>query len=102
MNEVKHTPLPWRTVKHPQIGYSEIEGVDQYVVATFDPAENVNDEANAAFIVKAVNNHYTLTEQRDELLAVLRLVKYNSDADQFSRIVQDKINAAIAKAEGKS
>ena len=106
MNEVKHTPTPtpWFIGAYGEVMQTsgvEFGGMEVKVNGFALQGSEIAKE-NTAFIVKAVNSHYTLTEQRDELLAALRLVKQNSDPDQFSRITQDKINAAIAKAEAKS
>ena len=82
--EKKHTPLPWaqshREVtdrKYSTQVYSEsgetIATIHWYPMPeTPDGVIGTYREGNAALIVKAVNNHYTLTEQRDELLAALK------------------------------
>jgi len=70
MNEVKHTKLPWK-LKDTRYGMF-IDCEKNYCVASTTDRSDQSNDANAAFIVKAVNNHYTLTEQRDELLAALK------------------------------
>lgn len=72
-NKIKHTPLPWQNGKNggghtgifnkrsnaiAVLGYGQDEEFFEYPKA----------EANAAFIVRACNNHYKLLEALDQLL----------------------------------
>jgi len=100
----KHTPLPWETTHdlndtfNTQIWNSGTETL----IADCDMLNGQSaktSQANAAFIVKAVNCHY-------ELLEALKMVR---DADEDCKkdglprwctdIARAKIDAAIAKAE---
>jgi hypothetical protein len=59
--KTKHTPTPWEEIsgsiyQHPSIGAAHIAGMDRSEHLT-KPTER---DANAAFIVKAVNNHERL------------------------------------------
>lgn len=62
MTQDKHSPLPWKTTN----GYYGpiIDCPDgQERVCTVDGARSPDEkEANAAFIVRACNNHYQLVE----------------------------------------
>jgi len=118
MNEVKHTPLPWlcEMVKTSsgrayRIGAGEMltAGVGGCIIYDDYPSVAENErQQNAAFILKAVNNHYTLTEQRDELLKQLKGVLHCLDkkqAESFNRLfpaLKPCIENAVTKAEGKS
>ena len=81
-----HTPTPWKVGEE-----YEILGPNEKVVATtYHNRPEV--EANAAFIVRAVNAH-------EELLEALR---YVVDSGESYERVQEIAVQAIAKAEGRS
>lgn len=94
---MKHTPTPWRTVA----GYGGINviGANEYGVALVHQLVGLNapqTEANAEFIVRAVNCH-------DELLAACKaaLGSFEKYETQFtSHPLFGELRAAIAKAEG--
>ncbi len=58
--EQKHTPLPWLVAtnyRHEQDGAFYIVTEAQTPIAVLDTCSSILDEANAHFIVKAVNSH---------------------------------------------
>lgn len=57
--EVKHTPLPWK-----QNNVGDVVSGKTVILETYDN----QDEANAAFIVRACNAHYALIEALEGLL----------------------------------
>jgi len=108
MNEVKHSRLPFKITKsdHDNNGaHFHIDSrVEQY-------ATEAEFEADRAFLELAANNHYTLTEQRDELLAALKVARNSAISahggtgmiypDTFMRVLY-AIDEVISKAEAKS
>ncbi len=91
---MKHTELPWIAVKDKDLIYidSEVFNVcDLYHVNAKGVHQKENAEANAAFIVNAVNNH-------ENILKVLRRIEtgmssHSKELDKFGVI------AAIKQAE---
>ena len=68
----EHTPLPWSKNSKGEIGPrfktdDQSDGMLDPIAATFGP----NMEADAAFIVKAVNNHDELVRLLNELHALV-------------------------------
>ena len=58
-----HTPTPWEVIWKTSVGNKEV------VVADLDCLPNNDEnEANAAFIVRACNAHYDLVEALEMLL----------------------------------
>jgi hypothetical protein len=118
----KHTALPW-------VAVTDFDGRHGHFPIMADWSYNDDDEphhpkiasvsstrmgvpadiakANADFIVRAVNSHYALTEQRDELLAALKSIVKNSPFTPVPFGLRAEISfeqikaaqAAIAKAE---
>jgi hypothetical protein len=79
MSDVKHTPTPW-----------VLDGVAvrrehdrNYFVADCDEPLGTRgmNEANAAFIVRACNNHNALVAERDALLQ--RVAELERDAERY-------------------
>lgn len=93
MGEHRHTATPWRVFLY---GGVQIGHVDGAAICSMwgDKAEG---EANAAFIVKAVNCH-------DELVNALKAARpflaISDDQRASGRL--KLVEAAIAKAEGSS
>ncbi|HYD06525.1 MAG TPA: hypothetical protein VEC60_12410 [Reyranella sp.] len=89
MSEVKHTPTPWvRSGNLLHVGTST--RAKNRIAATFRYDDNA--DANAAFIVKAVNAH-------DELVAALtRIRDFDRDVTGGPEMVAIA-RAALAKAE---
>lgn len=103
----KHTPTPWRleTDYHPDASSFVILAPDKQsgenVIATCideDGLQNaVEAEANAAFIVKAVNGMDAIIRLLDERLGTLPPEEYSREA--VAQLVKDI--QAIARAEEK-
>ena len=102
---MEHTKGPW-TLKKGAMVHSNL-GVSRHFIilsgevglATVDAYKGIDNEANAEFIVRAVNSH-------EELLKACKLVAraVGDSIDASSKpatVVIDAIVAAIAKAEGK-
>lgn len=74
MERREHSPLPWYFVDEPRY---EIYAHDKGLVCNFDVSPYMEDHevetcrADAELIIQAVNQHATLTEQRDLLVAAL-------------------------------
>lgn len=108
--EIKHTPLPWNLKNHHDqnviYGLENNQCTMEFCVAVVNCDDRTNSEnkANAEFIVRACNAHYQLLEALKALCGMQVKGHDLIDRLQFSqegRIVLDKIEAAIAKAEGK-
>ena len=76
-----HSALPWELFKSESGGYAGRIESDCYVVAEFPVYFEQNraiEEANAEFIVKAVNSHY---DMRNLLEEAARYLRHNSQTD---------------------
>lgn len=70
----KHTPLPWEqgNAGNGQITVHDMTYLNRHIAyMPMDSMPEGEQEANAAFIVRACNSHYDLIRQRDELLEAL-------------------------------
>lgn len=88
MNETKHTPLPWRSSSWDEVGGGRddirVLGANGHHVCYCDRPvieSRPLNQANADFIVRAVNTIDEVTKQRDALLAACKLGFSNLDAD---------------------
>lgn len=68
--EVKHTPLPWNAHSNNNDDYIDIDSSGTRItsIPLVSVLDNEESEANAAFIVKACNSHYTLLEALKEMV----------------------------------
>jgi hypothetical protein len=88
----EHTPTPWYVAGGKTIRYGvKGAGGDGWI----GKANWQNGEANAEFIVRAVNCH-------DELVAVMKEARDKGYTAPWPDGLRDRINLAIAKAEGRS
>lgn len=96
-NEVKHTPTPWKASLRFQNNLP-----NDYVITDGKwggiAIASSDNEANAAFIVRAVNSH-------EELLTALKIAVFelsvkSGDKNRIKNAV-DRAKQAIIKAEGK-
>lgn len=110
--EVKHTPLPYNISHNDDNGDIVVRAKDNNTIVAnveadyYNPYGNDNKtiEANAAFIVKACNSHYTLLEALKEALIVIERM-----SDEYSKVAKKhasftngeykRINEAIKQAE---
>ena len=101
----KHTPTPWHVDGECIYGTTQRGDYVRIADTTVADGDNLPDkeaDANASFIVRAVNCH-------DEMLKALKAVELgvfgsmlpNSDIDVCTRGTLAQVQAAIAKAEGK-
>lgn len=65
----KHTPTPWQALPDENGNETYVVGPKDQAVADCMMGYGVTDDANAAFIVKAVNNHKALVKALEVLLA---------------------------------
>jgi hypothetical protein len=92
-----HTPTPWTTglydasVAFTQIGvHVAVCKPDLSLLAVCGPARDEQSEADAAFLVRAVNAH-------EELVSLLKTMEYMAPNTELN----NRIKKAIAKAEGR-
>ena len=65
-----HSPTPWRVVHGPARGLVILDAGGEAVAATLDPARQ-RSEADAAYIVEAVNERDRLRDIMRRLVAIL-------------------------------
>ena len=73
-----HWPTPWTACKNPDNNGSIVEAgrkriCDVYQILDAYSCDFQHDEANAAFIVQAVNNHASLVDALEQLVAHIHL-----------------------------
>lgn len=91
-----HTPTPWEVT--PTLGKLAITrphttaGIAFDSICHMDSSDDIDPEANAAFIVKAVNSH-------EELLKALKKARDYSALDDCGPEMLCELDQAIAKAE---
>ena len=108
MSKAKHTPIPWKFVAQREYIRAKIilpparilpdQGREGSAPSN-GPWEDGEDEANAAFIVEAVNNHDRLKADRDALLEALERVGCQAPACCDNECY---VCSAIAKAKKSS
>lgn len=101
MTNTKHTPTPWHYVENKRLGLMQIcdtiyhnKGETSLITSinTNDPHLH-NAQANAAYIVKAVNCHEQLVEALKALRNAARKQGYEFGS------VSGQVRAALAAAE---
>ena len=102
VEQTKHTPTPWTLtgIKKQQIRCAD-KKARQSIIANMVAEWNysskttysLTDEANAQFIVKAVNSH-------DELIEALKEALGWFEHNKLGHRIQPLIKQALAKAEG--
>lgn len=98
----KHTPTPWFT--DPSFNHESISaGPNGFLVADCSRTGGDKDEyqANAAFIVRAVNSYEEMLKGLYELRDRLVMGQDSSGNSEINQDEIDLINRLIAKAEGK-
>ncbi len=108
MSEPKHTPLPW-------IIFSDLEDGPVALLPAGRPGEICrfnqfmqNNQANAEFIVRAVNNHDALVEALRDADDALRGMIYDFEHETGENVDADinhtmeKIEQALAKGKDES
>lgn len=118
-DEVKHTPIPWKAKPDDHRNEIDIRSADgMALVVRFSfaglPGSEVRarTEANAAFIVEAVNNYDRLRAVNADLLAALEAIVDAHDGvdgqtpypDDWARIDAALMDAgaALARARGEN
>jgi len=93
---MKHTELPW----HVSLGNNNYVWAKDCIIAKCNPEQAEmyreksikEDEANAAFIVKAVNNHYQLIETLQNIIAEGE--NHSATSDTMSDAIMEMRRAA--------
>lgn len=114
MKKIEHTPGEWTCSTQPFQGQTAIIGGDGFRVAVTSDGNKTRSslvhEANAAFIVRACNNHAELVAAlaRAEALFTEALPKFNwgqsaLDGNAISLLneVPGEVRQALAKATGR-
>ncbi len=98
-----HTKTPWKYEEETETIRST---PSNYWIASMDSWDGaVNNEANARFIVKAVNNHEQLVEMLKSCLNILKdqeILKEYQNNNQAKIIALSIIEKAISKAESEA
>ena len=90
-----HTPTPWKTMPLNPFIFSGDEPEELAVCRTDIKLPPERNDANAAYIVRAVNAH-------EELIATLKEVsKHATDLNKNDPWIMERIYKAISRAEGK-
>lgn len=102
-----HTPTPWRVAKDPMNPNPRIHGADKELVTVVSEGKAFAKptDANAAFIVKAVNAYEKDQETIKELLATVKALHrdkwWQRPKEIHDALCNLRIHEAIAKAEEK-
>lgn len=88
----EHTPTPWNVTKD---SHPDMEGSIWIDSKTIEKPALCFNEADAAFIVRAVNSHEELLE------ACKEIVRYMKNETDNPEAVYDRVEQAIANAERK-
>lgn len=104
---ITHTPTPWKLENgHSIIADHPFKGAP--VATTYKLADNgraqqqIPQEANASFIVRACNAHDELLAAATSALNLMRMTySHATDIPKAADTVLPALEAAIAKAEGK-
>lgn len=123
-HQLQHTPTPWNTDGEsifycPPKNHDSIDS-DLHIAKVYVPEDSEGPQkeglANAAFIVRAVNEYQSLKDSHEELLEALRYISDDAEtsfesvsdmtsAGRCARAIFERIGKvatqAIAKAEGK-
>lgn len=99
--KAKHTPMPWWLDDDGNIasgfGVSYITIADPRCSKAIDPQEI---DANAEFIIRAVNSHEELLETLKYCLGVFQLRGSGQESPKSNSEMCDLIGGVVAKAEG--
>jgi outer membrane protein TolC len=94
--ETKHTPIPW-TARGPHV-YASDEA--ELVAQMHNWQGEIEQEANAALIVRAVNNHESLASALADLRNAGRAAGFSGlSPDSWLRIALEKAERALANME---
>jgi len=100
----KHTPTPWKLGKAPD-GKTTIQATDEIGLHLFEQTfQGSIANANAAFIVRAVNAHQELLDAAKEALEKLELIdqiNFDETGEEMPSPETEQLRQAIAKAEAK-
>ncbi len=106
--EAKHTPTPWEYFLNKHGTQYRIAGDNCFPIAALDmygseghgPTKKVS-EANAAFIVRAVNNHEALIEALQKCLEAANAHEAKAlHSGKLHEVIRDYARSALAAAKG--
>lgn len=86
LNEPEHTPTPWKFTHHMDIGGDQMARIDDKNgiflagVSDMNLADHSLRDANAAFIVRAVNSHEDCIEALSAMLSLIDSLEDNESA----------------------
>ena len=89
-----HTPIPWKLDSKPTDYPQTVESSDGTVLAITG-----NDRANAAFIVRAANNHAELLEALERALTTTQEIERVTGQRHYNPGTLQKMADAIKKAK---
>jgi hypothetical protein len=93
--KITHTPTPWHIANNMDV---DIYGDTGFRIAVMKGGEIMRDEANAAYIVRAVNAYAPMVEA---LKAAVKLMESKETAWAFHEDVFIQMREALRAAEGK-
>lgn len=95
--ELGHTPTPWKGASGTSLD-SIMAGNDRIALCDVTSLKGTSAQANAAFIIRAVNSHETLLKNLK--LAVLRLEEFCEQQKKNRIDLTSDLDKAIAQVEG--
>ena len=106
LSKPSHTPTPWRIYKEPMNPNPRLMAEASTLVAVISQGKAFakETEANAAYIVKAVNAHEEMVKALKDVLFVLKGQAERGnflDSSERDISLEGVVEQAIAKAEGK-
>lgn len=96
MSEKKHSPLPWKMAQ-PWGGFSNLECKDGVVFGISAHETVGNPQANAEYLVLAVNNFEAMKQALDEARAEFE----HLSKDAWSGEITTRLNAAGRQADAQ-
>ena len=108
MKTTKHTPTPWKV--HPDVPNQIVtDGTEEFFVADLDTGDIDEDNANAAFIVRAVNSYEKLLAILKHAQSSLRTFRdvplheqgWTSIDDDVMTLIEEALSDAKAEGDAK-
>ena len=89
-----HTPIPWEVLPGPHAGGLPIRGADRLITEVTGGSSYPEMQANAAFIIRAVNNHAQLLAALEEIAEGSANADHSKHCHQWRRIARKAIRDA--------
>ncbi|MFK4647174.1 hypothetical protein ABIF96_005748 [Bradyrhizobium ottawaense] len=96
----EHTPTPWVAEPEYENGNPTYIHKDGHGIADCSMGYGMEDDANAAFIVKAVNNHEALVDRLKEARLQIEYMHSKFDETGTGNAVLARINATLSDVGG--